>query len=116
MKHPQFGGLSGAGLKAAVEKGGHLVYYPYCYSLLFFTFNRRSKILLVKEKENRLLRGLPYIFISLLLGWWAIPFGPSRTLASLRINFNGGKDVTEEIMAEIAGYELFEESHQRRTA
>lgn len=33
-----------------------------------------------------------------LFGWWALPFGPLRTIRALLWNARGGKDVTESII------------------
>ena len=54
------------------------------------------------------------VIISALLGWWGIPFGPKFTLESIRTNMKGGKDVTDEVMATVAGHLLFQESHMAK--
>jgi hypothetical protein len=43
------------------------------------------------------------MLISLLFGWWGIPWGPIYTVTSLFKNFGGGRDVTKEIMDHIEG-------------
>jgi len=40
---------------------------------------------------------LPWTGLSLLAGWWGIPWGPIWTVQALVTNFRGGKDVTAEI-------------------
>jgi hypothetical protein len=40
-------------------------------------------------------------FLSLLLGWWGLPWGPIYTLEMLQINSNkqgGAADVTEDVL------------------
>lgn len=59
-------------------------------------------------------KAFPFTLISILFGWWGIPNGPGYTLESLRTNFRGGKDVTEEVMATVAGHLLFQEAQERR--
>jgi hypothetical protein len=44
-------------------------------------------------------KGLPFSLISLVAGWWGIPWGPIWTLTTLATNLSGGKDVTREILA-----------------
>ena len=44
-----------------------------------------------------------------------IPFGPKYTLESLRNNLRGGKEVTDDVMATVAGFVLFEETQQRKS-
>jgi hypothetical protein len=45
---------------------------------------------------------LPFTLLSLVLGWWGIPWGPIYTIQSVVINFQGGKDVTKEVLASMA--------------
>ena len=44
------------------------------------------------------MKGMTYILISVLLGWWGIPWGPIWTIQSLYINLKGGKDITSEVL------------------
>ena len=37
--------------------------------------------------------------ISLLVGWWGIPWGPIYTVQTMVMNLKGGKDVTREVIA-----------------
>jgi hypothetical protein len=39
------------------------------------------------------MKGLPWIVLTVLLGWWGIPSGPIRSVHSLWINFHGGNDL-----------------------
>ena len=43
---------------------------------------------------------------------WGFPFGPKYTLESIRTNMKGGKDVTDEVMATVAGHILFKEAEK----
>jgi hypothetical protein len=43
------------------------------------------------------LRGYIYTLLSLLLGWWSLPWGPIETAMSVWANLNGGWDSTSEI-------------------
>jgi len=69
---------------------------------------------MVRTGENRIIRGLPYTILSLLFGWWGIPWGPKHTVESIRTNLRGGKDVTDEVMSVVAGYVLFKETEKER--
>ena len=42
-----------------------------------------------------------YTLISLLAGWWGIPWGPIYTITSLVTNLRGGKDVTQHVIASL---------------
>ena len=110
----QLNGFSAEELHNEVRQGGKFVYYSYSFSLLVTTINRTSGIFLVKPGESGLKKGIPYTFISLLFGWWAIPFGPKHTIASIRMNLKGGKNVTDEVDSILAGHLLYKEAEQRK--
>jgi hypothetical protein len=107
-------GLSAQDLQREVNKGSRFIYYVFTVSLLFITFKRSSDVYLVRINEKTVIKALPYTMISALLGWWGIPYGPRVTLDSIRTNLRGGKDVTDDVMATVAGYMLYEET-QRKT-
>jgi len=114
MKIRNIDGLSGTDLQREEEKGGRFVYYTYTISLIVVTFRRTSGVYLVRHNENRKTRGIPYIIISALLGWWGIPFGPKYSIESIRTNLRGGKDVTGEVMDTVAGHLLFQEVERQK--
>lgn len=91
--------MSGAEIQAAVAQGGRFLVFPYCVSVLVLTFKRSSPIFFVKAGESAFSKGMPYALISLLAGWWGIPWGPIWTLTTLATNLSGGKDVTREVLA-----------------
>jgi len=86
-------------LQMEIQQGAKFVMYQYCISLLIVTFKRSSEIYFIKSGENAVVKGLPFSLLSLVLGWWGIPWGPIYTIQGLWVNFNGGKDVTKEILA-----------------
>lgn len=81
--------------------GGRLVFYEYCISLIIITLRRPSAIVLLRPGELGLWRGLPYVGISLLLGWWGIPWGIIYTPLTIITNLAGGRDVTPEVRASL---------------
>lgn len=85
-------------LNFELQQGARFIVYQYCISVIFLTFKRPSKVALVRPGESRLSKGLPFVFLSLLLGWWGIPWGPIYTVQSLWVNLNGGKDVTDGVV------------------
>jgi hypothetical protein len=74
---------------------GRLVIYEYCISLLVVTLRRTSGIYRLRPGESGRLKGLPYALLSLLLGWWGIPWGVLYTPLVVLTNLSGGRDVTE---------------------
>jgi|CXWL01.1.fsa_nt_gi hypothetical protein len=114
MKIKNINGLSADDLQREVTEGGKFIYYPFTISLIVVTFKRTSGVYLVRNRENAVAKGLPFTFISVFLGWWGIPFGPKYTLQCIRTNMKGGKDVTDEVMATVAGHVLFKEAQKQK--
>jgi hypothetical protein len=78
--------------------GGRLVFYEYCISLVVITLRRPSGLHLLRPGESGVVRGLPYTLVSLLLGWWGLPWGVIYTPLVLLTNLGGGRDVTAEVV------------------
>lgn len=93
---------SGGQLQAEIQQGGKFVMYQYCISLLVITFKRFSNIYFISHDQNAVVKGLPFTLLSLVLGWWGIPWGPIYTIHGLWVNLRGGKDVTQEVLASMA--------------
>jgi hypothetical protein len=93
---------SGGELHAEIQQGGKFVIYQYCISLLVITFRRSSNVYFIRHEESAVVKGLPFVLLSLVLGWWGIPWGPIYTIQSLWVNLRGGKDMTQEVLASMA--------------
>ena len=89
---------SGGELQQEIQQGGKFVMYQYCISILILTFKRSSNIYFISHDQNSVVKGLPFTLLSLVLGWWGIPWGPIYTIQSVVVNFQGGKDVTQEVL------------------
>ncbi len=98
MKINGIEGLSNEQVQGEVQRGGRFVMYQYCISLFVITLKRPSSIYFVRAGEGSVGKGLGFSGVSLLLGWWGIPWGPIYTLQSFWVNFRGGRDVTREIL------------------
>lgn len=92
-------GLDGQRLTVELQRGARFVIFEYCISILVMTFKRPSDIYFIRGGEGAVGKGLGFTVISLLLGWWGIPWGPIYTIGSLVTNFKGGRDVTQEVLA-----------------
>ena len=91
-------GLSAEQFNREIQRGGRFVMYQYTVSLVIVTFQRSSDIYFIPADETGLSKGLPYTLLSLLLGWWGLPWGPIRTFRSIACNLSGGRDITQELM------------------
>jgi len=96
-------GLSSEQIHTAVQQGARFVIYQYCVSVLVMTFRRPSSIYFLKPGESAVGKGLGFSAMTLVLGWWGIPWGPIYTVQSLWKNFGGGIDVTRDVLAQSAG-------------
>jgi hypothetical protein len=104
---PKIVGISGMTpdlLRLEVQNGGKFVIYEYCISLLIITFRRNSEIQYIKPGESAFVKGLPYTAVSLLLGWWGIPWGFIWTPKAIFTNLSGGKNVTQNILPSLNAY------------
>src|SRR5689334_8728962 len=98
MKIKGIEGMSVFELQDEINKGGKFVIYTYCVSIIVMTFKRPTDVYFIKSGERRVTKGLPYALVSLLFGWWGIPWGIIYTFGSLGTTLGGGKDVTGEVM------------------
>lgn len=94
-------GMSNEDLERALNEGGKFVIFEYTISILVMTFKRGSDIHFVRYGESAVGKALPYILLTLLFGWWGIPWGPIYTIGSLITDFGGGKDVTNEVVGAV---------------
>ena len=95
-------GLTIDQLNSLIGQGGKFVMYQYTISVLVMTFRRSSDIYFIRYGENGTVKGLGFTFLTFLLGWWGIPWGPIFTIQTLWSNFSGGRDVTSEVLASSA--------------
>ena len=102
MKIQGIEGMSPDRLQFELQRGAKLVFYQYAISVLVMSFRRSSDVYYIPAGESAVKKGLPWSLISLVAGWWGIPWGPIFTIQSLVTNFKGGKDVTAELGARLA--------------
>lgn len=76
MTQQEYSKLSNEEVIAILNDGGRFVIYTYAISILIMTFRRGSNVFLLKKGEWAIKHGYPYLLLSLLLGWWGIPWGP----------------------------------------
>jgi len=82
-----------------VAAGDRFVVFEYCISLIVVTLRRPSRVYLIRAGKTGLLAGFPYTILSLLLGWWGIPWGLIYTPLVVLTNLSGGRDVTSDVLS-----------------
>ena len=91
-------GMKHGELDFEIQRGAKFVLFQYCISVIVLTFRRPSDIYFLRQGENAVVKGLPFTFLSLVAGWWGIPWGPIYTVQSVYNNSRGGKDVTQAVV------------------
>lgn len=104
IKYKNFEDMPASQLRLELQTGTRFVQYEYCISART-TFQRVSRVYLLKPGQSRLLHGVPFSIVTLFLGWWGIPFGPISTVKCLYRNCAGGKDLTGGVALFIASKE-----------
>jgi len=94
-------GMTPHQLQFEIQRGAKFVCYQYCVSVLVMSFRRSSDVYYIPAGQSALTKGLPWTLLSVVAGWWGIPWGPIFTIQSLVTNFGGGKDVTGPISAQL---------------
>jgi hypothetical protein len=101
MKIVGLDGLSHAEIDLELQRGARFVIYQYCVSVLIMSFKRPSDIYFIRSGQSAAVKGLIFTLLSILVGWWGIPWGPIWTVQSIWINAHGGRDVTREVLASL---------------
>ena len=92
-------GLSVSQVNFEIQRGGQFVFFRYVVSVILVTFRRSSDVYFVRSGESTVSKSIGFTLLSLLAGWWGIPWGPIYTVQALVTNCKGGKDVTQEVIA-----------------
>jgi len=91
-------GMKNGELDFEIQRGGKFVLFQYCISIIVLTFRRPSDIYFLRQGESGVTKGLPFTLLSLVAGWWGIPWGPIYTIQAVYNNSRGGKDVTQAVV------------------
>ena len=92
-------GMTVTEVNMELQKGAKFVVFQYCISIVILTFKRNSNIYFIRADENPFTKSIGYSLLSLLGGWWGIPWGPIYTITALGTYIRGGKDVTQQVVA-----------------
>ncbi|WP_185153882.1 hypothetical protein [Dysgonomonas sp. 520] len=88
-------------IRRELDNGAKFVIFTYVISLLVVSYKRSSSIHFVKPGDAKIAKGWPYFLISLIMGWWGLPWGPIYTFQAFYYAF-AGKNVTDEVMASLS--------------
>jgi hypothetical protein len=80
--------------RAQPDGGATDVVFAFCVSCGVVTWVGRSRPVRVRSKAHARVRGLPYSLVSLLFGWWGLPWGVLLTPRAVWANCTGGVEDT----------------------
>lgn len=86
--------------ESKLAAGGRFVVFRRVWSFLLFTRDRVTGPVWVAPGDTPAAEAWKSSLFTFLFGWWALPFGPLRTIRALLWNAKGGRDVTEAIIRE----------------
>ena len=99
-------GMTTQQIQEEINNGAKFVYYRYCISVIVMTFRRSTDIYFIRPGQHGAVKGMGWTALTMLLGWWGIPWGPIYSVSSLATNLQGGKDVTGQIVHSLNVQEL----------
>lgn len=86
----------------AKDSGAKFVTYQWFVPLPLFRPSRRlSKVYYIPSNKSASSYAWKFNVISLIIGWWGLPWGPIFVFRSIRLNNSGGVDVTKDIYLNI---------------
>jgi hypothetical protein len=91
-------GMTVKDLNKELAAGGKFVVFEYCISVVVMTFKPSSDIYFIKAGKSTANYSIGFTLLTLLLGWWGIPWGPIYTIWALVTNFKGGKNITQKVI------------------
>ena len=90
--------LSNEEINVELQKGAKFVVFQYCISIVVMSFKRSSGIYFIPSGSSAAGKAAPWCALSLLVGWWGIPWGPIWTIGTVAKNLGGGTDVTAHVL------------------
>ena len=99
MKINGIQGMAADQLNFELQRGGRFVVFQYAISVIVMSFRRPSAVYFIRSGESTVPKSIGFTLLTLIAGWWGIPFGPIFTIQSVVTNCRGGKDVTQQVVA-----------------
>jgi predicted PurR-regulated permease PerM len=97
----------------AISSGTEVTQFYACVSFLILTTKIPSRFF-IRGSHNTAGIGLIYSLVTLVFGWWGVPWGPIYTIQSLYKNMRGGeKRPISQLLTEIEKVEKAESNTQQ---
>ena len=91
-------GMTPQEIGAEIRNGGRFVIFLWTISIVIVSIKQPTGIHFIRADEKAFTKSIRPTLITLLFGWWGIPWGPVYSIESLATNLSGGKDVTKDVM------------------
>lgn len=88
-----------------VLRGGRFRVLRWNFSVIIMSFQRSAGLRYIRSTDGPGLYAWPWTLLSMVVGWWGIPWGIFFTIGTLYTNCMGGKDVTADLLASVVGQE-----------
>lgn len=98
-------GMSIQQIEDDVLRGGRFRIFRYNFSIIVMSFQRGSGLRYIRAGHGAGAYAWPWTVLSLLVGWWGIPWGIFFTIQTLYTNCMGGMDMTTDLLSSIVGPE-----------
>jgi hypothetical protein len=85
----------------SMERGAIVVRYPYVISAVLVSFALESRAVLIERPAQRYTGTIPYLLLTLVFGWWGVPWGPIFTAKAVWCLMRGGEEITDSIHEEL---------------
>ena len=91
-------GMSVDEVRSEVRNGGRFVVFLWTASVVIVSIKQPTDVHFIRADERAFTKALRPTLITLLFGWWGVPWGPIYSIESLATNLSGGRDVTQDVM------------------
>ncbi len=96
-------GMSIQQIEDDILRGGRFRVFLWNFSIIVMSFQRSTGLRYYRAGEGCGASAWPWTVLSMLIGWWGIPWGVIYTIGTLYTNCMGGKDITADILSAIVG-------------
>jgi hypothetical protein len=90
-------------LEQEVRAGGRFVIFDWNFSILVMSFQRHTDLQWVGRGADGSGRATLWTLISMVVGWWGLPWGVIFTFSTMYHNALGGRDVTAAVLDQVVG-------------
>jgi len=84
-------------IRNELGNGARFVVFQYCFSIIIMSFRRNSEVYFIRKDESTLKYSIESTLLTLIFGWWGIPWGPVFSIGAIVTNLKGGIDMTKQV-------------------